>query len=113
MSMLAGVAQSREHAPGLATCQVDLNAWYSPEVAIQYYEDGSSSRTEVARLSLSEVELRIHELGQCWEVSEHQEIYSKADKFYSDVQLNRYVSFMHRHPELLERLKKEDATGLR
>ena len=111
--MFAGVAQSRDHAPGLATCQIDLAAWYSPEMAIQYYSDDSARKSEVARLSLNEVELRLDELGQCWEVSGYQEIYYKADKFYNDVRLERYFSFVHRHPELLERLKKEDAAGSR
>jgi hypothetical protein len=111
--MFVGVAQAQGGAPGLATCQVDVALWYSPEAAIQYYNDDSSSKSEVARVPLREVESRLHELEQCWEASGHQEIYYKADKFYNQVRLDRYFSFVHRHPAMLEQLKKEDAEGLR
>lgn len=115
----AGTILGQEHAPTLDVCKADIAVWYDRDAATDYLNQESKHMTDGIRntnpynkLTITEIILRIHEMGQCYSVSGFEDRYHDAQMFYSGIMHDRMANFIYRH-HLMEQLKKEDAEGIR
>jgi hypothetical protein len=109
---------SQEHASTIEQCQADEALWGSTHIVIEYNlaeaahaTDGTPNRTEIAKLGIPELQLRMIEMYKCRDVVS-MEPYQTTGAFYHDVVADRWLGFIKRHG-LMASLKKEDAAGQR
>jgi hypothetical protein len=110
---------AQQHAPTAEVCRADVALWYSTQLSTEYHRaqtdwitDQIPNRTAIAKLPLSEVSMRLQEMGDCWSVDNHEEKYFKAQDLYDSVFSGRYIRFVRRH-NLEQQLMREDEEGLR
>jgi hypothetical protein len=116
---LAVICVGQQHAPLLEQCKADLAVWYDDEAVIEYQKaeilyrtDSVTNRTDYAKLPIKTLSFRLKEMGDCWSVSNQDDRYYKAFKFYGDVRGDRYYHFIIRH-HLMNQLLAEDEKGIR
>jgi len=113
-------AGAQEHAPTLDVCRADAALWGEIRAEIDYINataekmsNSTPNRTEIAKLSLKEVNSRITEMVQCQSVDrESRDSYSKVEDFYVQVESDRWRAFIVRH-NLYSQFEREDAEGKR
>lgn len=112
--------QGPKHAPTVAQCLVDVKLWYNEADAREYLkaqdalqDDNTPNRTAYARLSISEVRLRLSEMKDCARVDDaNLSNYHEAAEFYFDIFGDRLFRYLQRH-DLFQQVEKEDAEGKR
>jgi hypothetical protein len=118
IAIFASRGASQDHAPSVEQCKADQSVWGSAHVEIQYNEaetrhlqDGTPNRTDIALLTIPELETRMQVMYQCVDVVE-MDPYFETGNFYHNVVADRYHGFLKRHG-LMDQLLKEDAAGKR
>jgi hypothetical protein len=113
------VAVAQKHAPTVEVCRADVALWYNTQLYTEFrlaqkdwFADQIPNRTDIAKLSLSEIGMRVREMGECWSVDNHEEKYLKAMDLYDTAFTGRYIRFVRRH-HLEQQLMSEDEQGLR
>ena len=78
-----------------------------------HIQTGQPNPTQIAKVSILEINDRMIELINCIKVDEpHSNSYYDVQTFYEVVASDRFRGFVRRH-HLLKQLKREDSQGLR
>src|ERR1700690_2906629 len=93
---------AQEHAPTKDVCRADLAVWNNVEAQTDYLNrevnhltDGARNTNPIVKLSVREIIVRMHEMGDCYSVDEEKFIdYHSLLIFYDGVLSDRYRNFI-------------------